>query len=143
VKKSKEILFTGKKAFSLMEVIIAIVMLSVVMIALLKIKSENIFLVSKSNENTKANDYILFAVDFNDEISNKNEDIFLDKKYTYSNDDVRRELKDIKISIKDDKVESKSIQSDLNNINTTIFSRTYSLENSNIKKKIYSFKIEL
>ena len=132
-----------KKAFSLMEVIIAIVMLSVVMIALLKIKSENIFLVSKSNENTKANDYILFAVDFNDEISNKNEDIFLDKKYQYSNDDVRRELKDIKISIKDDKVESKSIQSDLNNINTTIFSRTYSLENSNIKKKIYSFKIEL
>ncbi|MDD2888435.1 MAG: prepilin-type N-terminal cleavage/methylation domain-containing protein [Aliarcobacter sp.] len=131
------------KAFSLMEVIIAIVMLSVVMIALLKIKSENIFLVSKSNENTKANEYILLAVDFNDEISNKNEDVFLNKRYTYSNDDVRRELKDIKISIKDDKVESKSIQSDLNNINTTIFSRTYSLENSNIKKKIYSFKIEL
>lgn len=126
-----------------MEVIIAIVMLSVVMIALLKIKSENIFLVSKSNENTKANEYILLAVDFKDEILNKNEYIFLDKKYQYSNDNVRRELKDIKISIKDDKVESKSIQSDLNNIKTTIFSRTYSLENSNIKKKIYSFKIEL
>lgn len=126
-----------------MEVIIAIVMLSVVMIALLKIKSENIFLVSKSSENTKANEYILLAVDFKDEILNKNEDISLDKKYQYSNDDVRRELKDIKISIKDDKVESKSIQSDLNNINTTIFSRTYSLENSNMKKKIYSFKIEL
>ena len=126
-----------------MEVIISIVILSFVMITLLKIKSENIFLVSKSNENTKANEYILLAVDFKDEILNKNEDIFLDKKYQYSNDDVRRELKDIKISIKDDKVESKSIQSDLNNINTTIFSRTYSLENSNIKKKIYSFKIEL
>lgn len=132
-----------KKAFSLMEVIISIVILSFVMITLLKIKSENIFLVSKSNENTKANEYILLAVDFKDEILNKNEDISLDKKYQYSNDDVRRELKDIKISIKDDKVESKSIQSDLNNINTTIFSRTYSLENSNIKKKIYSFKIEL
>ena len=126
-----------------MEVIISIVILSFVMITLLKIKSENIFLVSKSNENTKANEYILLAVDFKDEILNKNEDISLDKKYQYSNDDVRRELKDIKISIKDDKVESKSIQSDLNNINTTIFSRTYSLENSNIKKKIYSFKIEL
>lgn len=95
-----------KKAFSLIEVIIAIVILSVVMIALLKIKSENIFLVSKSNENTKANEYILLAVDFKDEILNKNEDIFLDKKYQY-----------------------------LNNINTTIFSRTYSLENSNIKKR--------
>jgi prepilin-type N-terminal cleavage/methylation domain-containing protein len=132
-----------KKAFSLMEVIISIVILSVAMIALLQIKSENIFLVSKSNENTKANDYILLSIDFRDEILNKNEDIFLDKKYTYLNDNVRKELKDIKISIKDDKIESNSIQSNLNNINTTIFSRTYSLENSNIKKKIYSFKIEL
>lgn len=126
-----------------MEVIIAIVMLSVVMITLLKIKSENIFLISKNDENTKSNDYILLSVDFEDEISNKNEDIFLDKKYQYINDDVRKELKDIKILIKDEKIESKSIQSDLNYINTTIFSRTYSLENSNIKKKIYSFKIEL
>lgn len=126
-----------------MEVIIAIVMLSVVMITLLKIKSENIFLISKNDENTKSNDYILLSVDFEDEISNKNEDIFLDKKYQYINDDVRKELKDIKILIKDDKIESKSIESDLNYINTTIFSRTYSLENSNIKKKIYTFKIEL
>lgn len=126
-----------------MEVIIAIVMLSVVMITLLKIKSENIFLISKNDENTKSNDYILLSVDFEDEISNKNEDIFLDKKYQYINDDVRKEIKDIKILIKDDKIESKSIESDLNYINTTIFSRTYSLENSNIKKKIYTFKIEL
>ncbi|QKF67999.1 hypothetical protein AVENP_2495 [Arcobacter venerupis] len=132
-----------KKAFSLMEVIIAIVMLSVVMITLLKIKSENIFLISKNDENTKSNDYVLLSVDFEDEISNKNEDIFLDKKYQYINDDMRKELKDIKILIKDDKIESKSIESDLNYINTTIFSRTYSLENSNIKKKIYTFKIEL
>lgn len=132
-----------KKAFSLMEVIIAIVMLSAVMITLLKIKSENIFLISKNDENTKSNDYVLLSVDFEDEISNKNEDIFLDKKYQYINDDVRKELKDIKILIKDDKIESKSIESDLNYINTTIFSRTYSLENSNIKKKIYTFKIEL
>lgn len=126
-----------------MEVIIAIVMLSVVMITLLKIKSENIFLISKNDENTKSNDYVLLSVDFEDEISNKNEDIFLDKKYQYINDDVRKELKDIKILIKDEKIESKSIESDLNYINTTIFSRTYSLENSNIKKKIYTFKIEL
>lgn len=126
-----------------MEVIIAIVMLSVVMITLLKIKSENIFLISKNDENTKSNDYVLLSVDFEDEISNKNEDIFLDKKYQYINDDMRKELKDIKILIKDDKIESKSIESDLNYINTTIFSRTYSLENSNIKKKIYTFKIEL
>lgn len=132
-----------KKAFSLMEVVIAVVILSVVMITLLKIKSENIFLISKSNINIKMNDYILMAVDFSDEISNKNENIDLEKKFPYENDEIKKELKDIKVSIKDEKLESKSIESDLKNINTTIFSRTYSLENSDMKKKIYSFKIEL
>ncbi len=132
-----------KKAFSLMEVVIAVVILSVVMITLLKIKSENIFLISKSNTNIKMNDYILMAVDFSDEISNKNENIDLEKKFPYENDEIKKELKDIKVSIKDEKLESKSIESDLKNINTTIFSRTYSLENSDMKKKIYSFKIEL
>lgn len=132
-----------KKAFSLMEVVIAVVILSVVMITLLKIKSENIFLISKSNTNIKMNDYILMAVDFSDEISNKNENIDVEKKYPYENDEIKKELKDIKVSIKDERLEAKLIESDFKNINTTIFSRTYSLENSDMKKKIYSFKIEL
>ena len=126
-----------------MEVVIAVVILSVVMITLLKIKSENIFLISKSNTNIKMNDYILMAVDFSDEISNKNENIDVEKKYPYENDEIKKELKDIKVSIKDERLEAKLIESDFKNINTTIFSRTYSLENSDMKKKIYSFKIEL
>ena len=82
-----------KKAFSLMEVIIAIVILSVVMVALLKIKSENISIVSKSEQKIKLNEYILLAIDFKDKIENKNEDISLEK-YKYENDDLRKELKD-------------------------------------------------
>ena len=131
-----------KKAFSLMEVIIAIVILSVVMVALLKIKSENISIVSKSEQKIKLNEYILLAIDFKDKIENKNEDISLEK-YKYENDDLRKELKDIKVSIKDEKIDTRTIMNVSNNINVTIFSRTFSLENSDIKKKLYSFKIEL
>ena len=131
-----------KKAFSLMEVIIAIVILSVVMVALLKIKSENISIVSKSEQKIKLNEYILLAIDFKDKIENKNEDISLEK-YKYENDDLRKELKDIKVSIKDEKIDTSTIMNGSNNINVTIFSRTFSLENSDIKKKLYSFKIEL
>lgn len=131
-----------KKAFSLMEVIIAIVILSVVMVALLKIKSENISIVSKSEQKIKLNEYILLAIDFKDKIENKNEDISLEK-YKYENDDLRKELKDIKVSIKDEKIDTRTIMNGSNNINVTIFSRTFSLENSDIKKKLYSFKIEL
>lgn len=131
-----------KKAFSLMEVIISIVILSVVMVALLKIKSENISIVSKSEQKIKLNEYILLAIDFKDKIENKNEDISLEK-YKYENDDLRKELKDIKVSIKDEKIDTRTIMNGSNNINVTIFSRTFSLENSDIKKKLYSFKIEL
>lgn len=130
-----------KKAFSLMEVIISIVILSVVMVALLKIKSENISIVSKSEQKIKLNEYILLAINFED-IENKNEDISLEK-YKYENDDLRKELKDIKVSIKDEKIDTRTIMNGSNNINVTIFSRTFSLENSDIKKKLYSFKIEL
>ena len=125
-----------------MEVIIAIVILSVVMVALLKIKSENISIVSKSEQKIKLNEYILLAIDFKDKIENKNEDISLEK-YKYENDDLRKELKDIKVSIKDEKIDTRTIMNGSNNINVTIFSRTFSLENSDIKKKLYSFKIEL
>ena len=131
------------KAFSLMEVIISIVILSFVMITLLKIKSENIFLISKSNEKTKINDYILLAIDFKNNIEDKNEEIDLYKNYKFENEDIQKELKDIKVTIKDEKIDSEYIHSDFNNINITTFSRTFSLENTDIKKKLYSFKIQL
>ncbi len=131
-----------KKAFSLMEVIISIVILSVVMVALLKIKSENISIVSKSEQKIKLNEYILLAVDFKDKIDNKNENISLEK-YKFENDDVKKELRDVKVSIKDEKIESKSINGGFNSINITTFSRTFGFENNDLKKKLYGFKIEL
>lgn len=132
-----------KKAFSLMEVIISIVILSFVMITLLQIKSENIFLISKSDQKVKVNDYILLAIDFKNNIEDKNEEIDLYKNYKFENEDVKRELKDIKVTIKDEKIDSESIKSDFNTINITTFSRIFSLENTDIKKKLYSFRIEL
>lgn len=134
---------SAKDAFSLMEVIISVVILSVVMMTLLQIKSDNIFLVSKSEEKNKSNDYILMALSFNDNISNKNETILLDKKFVYENEEINNELKDKKIFIKDEKIESISIESSTNNINITNFYRNFSLENSDTQKKIYTFKIEL
>ena len=73
-----------KKAFSFMEVIISVVILSVVMITLLKIKSDNIYLVSKSEQKSKFNDYILMAINFSDTTKNKNETI-LTRQYLGSN----------------------------------------------------------
>lgn len=130
-----------KKAFSLMEVIIAITILSVVMLTLLQIKSNNIFLVNKSDEKAKINDYLLMAINL-ENTEKRNENIFLGDKFSFENDDLRRDFKEKKIKIKDEKIDSKTIDNEYMKINITTYRTTYSLENE-AKKSIYSFKIEL
>lgn len=124
-----------------MEVIIAVVMLSVVMITLLQIKSDSIFLVSKSNQQSKLIDYIQLVANIDNE-DKKNENIFLDKVYNFKNDDIRREFKDIKIKVKSEQVDSKDYR--INSVNFKIITNanSYSI-GDNIKKNIYTFKIEL
>lgn len=145
--KENAILQTSKKSFSLMEVIIAVMILSVVMVALLQIKTENIFLISKTNERVKLNEYVQLSIDLkkvNEEnIENiENIEFFLDKKYPFVNDDIRKELKEIKVDIREKKEDEYKIETPSENLNVTIYSRTYSI-NEDIKKKIFNFKFEL
>ena len=86
-----------------MEVIIAVMILSVVMVALLQIKTENIFLISKTNERVKLNEYVQLSVDLKkvNEESSEDIELFLDKKYPFVNDDIRKELKEIKVDIRE------------------------------------------
>jgi len=130
-----------KKAFSLVEVVIAISILSFVMVTLLQIKSDNIFIVSKSDEKAKLNEYILLAIDLKVK-ENINENLFLDRKYSFENDNLRKELKGIKVKIKNEKEKSTFLDNDLMKLNITTYSTTYSIKDD-IKKKIYNFKIEL
>ena len=142
--KENAILQTSKKSFSLMEVIIAVMILSVVMVALLQIKTENIFLISKTNERVKLNEYVQLSIDLKkiNEENSENIEFFLDKKYPFVNDDIRKELKEIKVDIREKKEDEYKIETPSENLNVTIYSRTYSI-NEDIKKKIFNFKIEL
>lgn len=125
-----------------MEVIIAISILSFVMVTLLQIKSENIFLISKSEEISKNSEYLLAAINLN-EVNQRNENLFLDRNYSFDNDDLRKEFKDKKIKIKDEKLKTDTIDNDYMKLNLTTYTTTYKLDNSNSSKKIYSFKLEL
>lgn len=124
-----------------MEVIVAITMLSVVMISLLQVKSDNIFLIEKSDEKAKLNDYVSLIMDL-EEPNDKNENFFLDRVYRFDNDELRKELKPIKIKVKDEQVDTKTIKNDTYDLNITTYSRTYSIDDK-INKSIYTFKIEL
>ena len=142
--KENAILQTSKKSFSLMEVIIAVMILSVVMVALLQIKTENIFLISKTNERVKLNEYVQLSVDLKkvNEESSEDIELFLDKKYPFINDDIRKELKEIKVDIREKKEGIRKIETTSEDLNIIIYSRTYSI-NEDIKKKIFNFKFEL
>ena len=142
--KENAILHTSKKSFSLMEVLIAVMILSVVMVALLQIKTENIFLISKTNERVKLNEYVQLSIDLKkiNEENSENIEFFLDKKYPFVNDDIRKELKEIKVDIREKKEDEYKIETPSENLNVTIYSRTYSI-NEDIKKKIFNFKFEL
>lgn len=130
-----------KKAFSFIEVIITTMLLSVVMISLLQIKSDNIFLVNKSKETKELKEYISVALNTND-INKENKNIFLDRVFPIRDNDLRRELKRIKVKVKDKKLDTLSISQDDININIDTYIRTYSIDNK-ITKNIYAFKLEL
>jgi len=131
-----------KKAFSLMEVIISVAILSFVMITLIQIRNENIFMVSKNNEKSRKEEYILLAIDFNDDILDKNENIWLLDIYNFENSNIRSELESISVDIKD---EIKNIKAKENNMKLQIgiFYRGINLVNIDFKKKIYSFNLNL
>lgn len=124
-----------------MEVLVAITMLSVVMISLLQVKSDNIFLIQKSDEKAELNDYVSLVMNL-EEASDRNENIFLDRVYRFDNDELRKELKPIKVKIKDNNVSSKKIKNDTYDLNITTYSTTYNIDDK-INKSIYTFKIEL
>lgn len=125
-----------------MELLIAVTILSVVMVSLLQIRSDNLHLISKSQEKSKLNDYVLLSVNL-EQTNNRNENIFLDRIYSFDNDTFRKEFKSVKIKQQDKEIESKTLKSEEGrDINITTYSTSYSIDDK-IKKNIFTFKIEL
>lgn len=130
-----------KKAFSLVEVIISVAILSFVMITLLQMKSNNIFLLEKSNEKTRLVDYILLAGDIENSSKQTNKSVYLDNLTQFKNDDIRREIKEVKIEIKDKELDKLEIKIDGLNIKIKTYVREYKIE-EDIKKSLYSWEFE-
>lgn len=126
-----------------MEVIISVMILSVVMLALLQIKSQNVFMITKADERAKINDYILLGIDFVSTNQEENREFYLKDKLVFENEEIRKELKDLKVEVKSNDKEEYKIKTDKDDINMNITSKTYGLGEEESKKNIYEFKIEL
>ena len=123
-----------------MEVMISVILLSVVMVSLLQLKVNNIFQTTKSQESKENLDYILISIN-GDEVDKRNENIYLKDKFNFS-DEVRQKIKDKKINIKDELVDTYTIENNDINLNIDIYATKYTLENSGNSKTIYSFKLQ-
>ncbi|MEA3513304.1 MAG: hypothetical protein U9R37_06855 [Campylobacterota bacterium] len=127
-----------KKAISLVEVMVAIVLLTVVVTATLKLQQNNIFYLDKFKQSSIDNSYITTAISNSDQ--KRDIDITLSDIVDFKDDDIRRELKNIKINIKDE--EGEDIELPENDFLQAIKVKTttYTLKDG-MKKVFYHFEL--
>ncbi len=127
-----------RKALSLVEVLVAIILITVVIGSMLQMKSNNIFFLEKFNDTILNNSYISFA---QSDKNKEDQNIYLDKVVDFKDDDIRKELKQIKVVSKlDDKEEMKLPNNDY--IKTAkILTSTYIIDDK-ASKTFYRFELQ-
>ena len=99
-----------KKALSLVEVLVSIVLITLIITALLSIKDTNLSFIEKSAQKEKYRSYIsLLAYDI-ESIKNRNKNIFLSDIIGLNDDDFKQEISSIKINVKDEIQETKELE---------------------------------
>jgi prepilin-type N-terminal cleavage/methylation domain-containing protein len=101
----------NRKAFTLMEVLVAVMLIAVIGATLLKVSSNNSFLMGYFQQKSHQNSlYSLFVLNSSKEYDKKS--LFLDevlKNYKINDDDIRQYFKNFKITYKERVVDTLSL----------------------------------
>lgn len=131
-----------KKAFSLMEVLVAVTLLTIVIAAVLQVQQNNLFFVDKFKTSATLDEYIsIAAIEQNQSKELRNKNVYLDKVIDFKDDDIRRNLKNVKVSIKDKEGKEVDLSTDEYSLIMKHYESQYSIENK-INKKLYTFELE-
>lgn len=127
----------NKSALSLIEILVSIAIISIVITAILQIQQNNLHFLEKFNRSALNNSYISYA---QKEGKNRNKDIYLSDVVDFKDDDIRKELKEIKVHIKDE--EDSDMQLPKNDYiqSAKVNKSTYSVAGN--KKIFYTFTIQ-
>lgn len=128
-----------KKGFSLVEVIIAITLLSIVLTSLLQIKENNLFLFDKFNNSIIIDNELAILSSYID--PQKDEKIYIKDKIDFKDDDIRKLYKDSFGEVKSTELDPIEVGSEDYPINLNITESFIQLK-QNGAKKIYSFRLE-
>jgi hypothetical protein len=83
-----------------MEVLIAIVLITTVIAAILQTKNNSLFFLDKFQTSSFYHSCISLSTDYN--ASNRNKNIYVSDSINFGDDDIRKKLKEIKIHVKDE-----------------------------------------
>lgn len=122
-----------KKAISLIEVMVSVIIITFVIGVLLDTKNQNLFFLERFNEIDKTNSLILMYANDYSNINSRDEDVYLKDIIENNHDEIRRDLKDIKISVKDEIVEERVFEYDNIKLSYEIIESTYKLDDKHIK----------
>lgn len=129
-----------KKAFTLVEVLVAVALISIVIGALIQMGQNNLYLLEKFKAISVNNDYSSLAFYGIDETKTSDQKIYLDEVVDFKDDDLRRELKEIKVIVKNEKLEDKKIEADSFTITKKITKTKLTIENQK-EKDFYRFEL--
>lgn len=126
-----------KTAFTLIEVMVAVMIISVVLMALIQMYANNTHLFISLKQQTKTNQYISFLI-ANDKYGHENKSTSMDELVSEFNlkDNLRRELKKIKIKIISTKPQTQELEDKVLELSKTI------LKTKNSSSSLFRFKLQ-
>ena len=130
-----------KKALTLVEVLVSIVLISIVITTILQIQQNNIHLLKKVKKSTVYNGYISLISTY-DNKHNTDTKLYLDSEIKFGDDEIRKKLKEIKVYVKDTQLKDITLpKNDYINV-AHIFQRSYKIEDK-VVKNFYTFKLDI
>ncbi|HIP13015.1 MAG TPA: hypothetical protein EYG97_01030 [Arcobacter sp.] len=131
-----------KKSFTLVEVLVSVTLLSIVIATIFQIKENNLFYLDKFRNSSNYNELVSIAtITSNNKNKLRNENIYLEKIVDFKDDDIRKELKKIKVNVKEEEYSYSKLPLDDISIILTVTQSKYKIQDK-ISTDIYQFKLE-
>ncbi|NWF66105.1 MAG: type II secretion system protein [Campylobacterales bacterium] len=136
-----------KKSFSLIEILVAVAIISVVGLALLQSGANNTKLINYMNEKKEMKElFSIVLLNSNEQWHNREKTLydFVSKKFNIDDDDIRKELKEIRIDYKDDEFSRLDLFADTDSAQNQLDTRANNIntdKNDLINTDDFDFKI--
>lgn len=115
-------------------------LISVVIASIFQIQKNNLNFLEKSKTSIKNSEYIsLVALTKQDGLINK--DLYLNNEIKFDDDEIRKELKTIKINVKDKELDTLNFDDDKYSISIKTIETTYKIDNKT-QKQFYRFTLD-